>query len=405
MKNLFIGIIISIVYPNYIIAQQWTTYTTANGLAYNNVNVIIQDTAGVLWFGTWGGGVSRFDGTHWTTFNTSNSITNNLIGAIAIDSSGSYWFGTWGGGVSKFDGINWTTYNCNDGLADSNVSAIAIDKNGNKWFGGGHNGITRFNDTVWKIYTMADSLPYPEIGVRGIVVDKHNIKWFATDVGLLKYNDTSWVNYMNNGLITAQNISLDTMDNVWIGTLHSGTTLYNGTVFSTFTPSNSGLPEYWVTAIGVDLQNNKWFGTESYGPGIGKGVTKFDGINWTTYTTSDGMANNEVWSIYEDKQGNIWFGTTSGVSKFNPNVGVNEIAKESVNIFPNPANNSITFNTGMYSGFQLTIFNSIGQIVLQKQLINSITTLNIQYFKQGIYYYQLINDKGKEMRGKVIISK
>jgi hypothetical protein len=82
--------------------------------------------------------------------------------------------------------------------------------------------------------------------------------------------------------------------------------------------------------------------------------------------------------------------------------GINEVEKENVKVFPNPATNSITFNTGMYKDFILTIFNAIGQTVMQKQLATSITTLNIQSFQQGMYYYQLINDKGKVISGKFV---
>jgi len=56
----------------------------------------------------------------------------------------------------------------------------------------------------------------------------------------------------------------------------------------------------------------------------------------------------------------------------------------------------------MYKDFKLTIFNAIGQTILQKQLAASNTTLNIQSFQQGMYYYQLINDKGKVINGKFV---
>lgn len=81
----------------------WTTYSTSNsGLASNNVYSIVIDALGNKWFGTHGGGVSKFDNTTWTTYNTSNSgLANNYVWTIAIDASGSKWFGT-SGGVSKF---------------------------------------------------------------------------------------------------------------------------------------------------------------------------------------------------------------------------------------------------------------------------------------------------------------
>ena len=48
---------------NSLMAQDqdsWTTFTTVDGLANNNVSTIIEASDGALWFGTSGGGVSRY---------------------------------------------------------------------------------------------------------------------------------------------------------------------------------------------------------------------------------------------------------------------------------------------------------------------------------------------------------
>ncbi len=73
----------------------------------------------------------------WITYNTSNSgLAENNVSAIAVDLSGNKWFGTYYGGVSKFDGTSWTTYNTsNSGLARNEVISLAIDLSDNKWFG------------------------------------------------------------------------------------------------------------------------------------------------------------------------------------------------------------------------------------------------------------------------------
>ncbi|MFZ4401403.1 MAG: T9SS type A sorting domain-containing protein [Bacteroidales bacterium] len=83
-------------------------------------------------------------------------------------------------------------------------------------------------------------------------------------------------------------------------------------------------------------------------------------------------------------------------------VGISDFNETQFSIFPNPVTNAITFNTGMKQDFNLIIFNSIGQTVLQKRITVSNTTLNIHSFKQGVYYYQLINEKGKMISGKFV---
>ncbi len=60
-------------------AQTWTTY----GLANSTVRSVAIDVEGNKWFGTNGGGVSKFNGTTWTTYNTTNGLANNVVYSIA----------------------------------------------------------------------------------------------------------------------------------------------------------------------------------------------------------------------------------------------------------------------------------------------------------------------------------
>ena len=60
-----------------------------------------------------------------------------------------------------------------------------------------------------------------------------------------------------------------------------------------------------MNAIAVDLQGNIWFGTFS-------GVSKFDGTTWTTYDENNGLTFTNISSVAIDLQGTKWFGTYGG---------------------------------------------------------------------------------------------
>ncbi len=254
--------------------QVWTNYTTVNsGLMDDDVLSIAIDSQGNKWVGTYGGGVSKFDGTTWITYTTGNSgLVSDEVRSISIDSQGNKWVGTYGG-VSKFAGTTWTTYTTvNSGLVDDNVLSIAIDSQGNKWFGT-YGGVSKFDGTTWTTYTTVNSgLVYGDI--YSIAIDSQGNKWFGTGNG--------------NGL-----------------------SKFDGTTWTTYTTGNSGLVNDQVRSIAIDLQGNKWFGT------FAGGVSKFDGTTWTTYTTvNSGLGYDWVFSIVIDSQGNKWFGTFGGgVSK------------------------------------------------------------------------------------------
>lgn len=72
-----------------------------------------------------------------------------------------------------------------------------------------------------------------------------------------------------------------------------------------------GTSEYANIHCGLmDNTGNLWFGT------TGEGVYRYDGKLFTQFTVRDGLSNNTVWSIAEDKNGNIWFGTDDGISRY-----------------------------------------------------------------------------------------
>jgi ligand-binding sensor domain-containing protein len=75
-------------------------------------------------------------------------------------------------------------------------------------------------------------------------------------------------------------------------------------------PTPGGLAGLNVSSVLIDSLGNKWFGTDS-------GLSKFDGVNWTTFTTSDGLSSNAINDLALDGGGNLWLATSNGVSKFN----------------------------------------------------------------------------------------
>lgn len=80
--------------------------------------------------------------------------------------------------------------------------------------------------------------------------------------------------------------------------------------FTNFTTVNGLIDNFVSGGVAVDNNNVKWFGTQS-------GLSKFDGTVWTTYTAADGLIDNYVQCVASDNAGNVWIGTGNGVSKFN----------------------------------------------------------------------------------------
>ncbi|MEL0585353.1 MAG: two-component regulator propeller domain-containing protein [Candidatus Thiodiazotropha sp. (ex. Lucinoma kazani)] len=100
----------------------------------NYVFTVLIDQQDNLWAGTWGGGLSRFDGETWTNYTVEDGLAGNIVYSIAQEPSGVLWIGT-NNGLSRFDGERWTKYGRNDGFVDLNVYSVAIAPDGNVWAG------------------------------------------------------------------------------------------------------------------------------------------------------------------------------------------------------------------------------------------------------------------------------
>jgi len=103
----------------------------------NYVFSLVIEPDDTVWAGTWGGGVSRFDGKDWRNYTMEDGLAGDIVYSMTRDKSGVLWFGT-NNGVSRFDGKNWITLNRMNGLFDNNVYALAADSNGNIWAGTKH---------------------------------------------------------------------------------------------------------------------------------------------------------------------------------------------------------------------------------------------------------------------------
>jgi ligand-binding sensor domain-containing protein len=107
-----------------------------------------------------------------------------------------------------------------------------------------------------------------------------------------------------NGIV--RTIRQDKKGNIWI-TSWEGVFKYDGKSFTNVTSKASSARFFSVLE---DRKGNFWFAS------IGSGVYYYNGKSFLNFTTKDGLSNDSVTNIYEDKTGTIWFGTGNGASRF-----------------------------------------------------------------------------------------
>ena len=174
----------------------FTNYSTEQGLSLSTIVCSYLDRSGNLWFGSRGGGVSRFDGRSFTTYTTAHGLADNTVWAIAEDREGNLWFGTQGNGASRYDGKVFKTFSTAQGLGNKYVWSILQDKKGNIWFGTSGGGVSRLNenslhDPNAKLVTFNTAHGLANNVVLSILEDKDGDLWFGTrGGGVSRYTDS-----------------------------------------------------------------------------------------------------------------------------------------------------------------------------------------------------------------------
>jgi ligand-binding sensor domain-containing protein/serine phosphatase RsbU (regulator of sigma subunit) len=322
-------------------------YNTEHGLALSSVTCGMRDSKGNLWFGTQGGGVSRYDGRNFTTFSNAEGLSNNTVWCIYEDREGNIWFGTQQGGASRYDGRSFTNFSTKNGLGTNNIWCIGEDSQGVLWLGTLGGGLSMYipslqnaktgsaensrSKDMQKVFrSVSTDKGLPSASVYCMTKDKKGDLWFGTIRGGICHYQPSRVKADGSGGFTTYNTSnglanntvrcclKDKKGNLWFGTI-GGVSMFDPeknrfTNFST----EQGLASNNILSIAEDRQGNIWMGTNGMGLSCyTPGIPNPEEGTFRNYTTAEGLANNLVLSITEDRTGNLWFGTGGGgLSRF-----------------------------------------------------------------------------------------
>jgi ligand-binding sensor domain-containing protein len=177
-----------------------------NSINSNQIEAIKEDKNGNLWIAT-PVGLNRLDKKTKNFFsfkhepNNANSLPNHSIqsSAFMIDKYGVIWMGTYGGGLTKYDTDlrRFFHYRSNpkdpQSLCDDRIISLFEDKEGNIWIGTHGGGMCKLTRQTDKFTSFNVSNGMPNNEVYGILGDEKGNIWASTKNGLVKYNPTSLI--------------------------------------------------------------------------------------------------------------------------------------------------------------------------------------------------------------------
>jgi ligand-binding sensor domain-containing protein/serine phosphatase RsbU (regulator of sigma subunit) len=323
-----------------------------NSLSNDNAGNLFIDRAGIIWIGTWGGGLNRLNPrTHtFTRYQHNpaqpNSLSADRVQTIFEDSADNLWVGTSGGGLNLFNRQtqNFTHYTHNptqsNSLSNNRVWRITQDAGGVLWIATS-NGLNRFDPRTetFTHYKHNPAQPNSLIDnlVRTLFIDKSGLLWLGTETGLDAFDPRTetFTHYRHNptdsGSLSDDIINAifeDSTGALWIGSSRGGLSRFNRAshTFTTFQndPRLAGsLSHNDVRWILEDQSGVMWFATRGGGVNKLTPVSQhFTHMGYDPRLPTRSLNNNDVRAIYQDPTGLLWIGTKGGgLNRFDPRTG------------------------------------------------------------------------------------
>ncbi|MBL8003409.1 MAG: hypothetical protein JNL05_15755 [Flavobacteriales bacterium] len=340
-----------------------------NGLPTSNVYAVLQDSTGLLWMGTEDGLVS-YDGRERDgvrPYGAAEGMAPKGARTLLLDAKGRFWVGHTGGGISLREGRSFRSVKPTGEALTADITGIVEDADGTIWITTMGQGVLQVTDAA-EDGSLTTQRFGGDKGILDHVLDVRRFKdgtiAFLEDGGTLKKWESASKRFVSlewSGLQDVLGVNAlyeDAEGRLWLGTLANGAYVLDhrtGQVVNYSTAN--GLPSNLVSCFGEDAAGQVWVGTwgggaaviglngvrRHYHPGNGLeslqirkiardsegnmllatsdyGLIIFKGERFLNLMEQDGLLDQQVWAVMEDRSGRLWFGTDGGVSILDPKV-------------------------------------------------------------------------------------
>lgn len=323
--------------------EEWTTYTTQNGLAQDETFAAREDRAGRIWVATESQGITRLDANGAPfVFNTDNGLGANVTYALAEDGAGAMWVAT-GEGIARIEGDRVQAFHTAEGLPPGAafslavapdgqlyvgteeglyvgrggrfqrisadfpnvaVASLQLDEQGSLWIGTVNKGLMRLGSRGLERFDAGDGLPNNR--VAALFADREGSVWAGTNAGLLRFADTPFVTIdSHQGLADdyVRALLQTRAGEILIGTSRGMDRWQDERVTGT-----AGLEGDSVLSLAEDGAGDIWLGT--YSTGL---IRWRDGVIQERFTAPATLPSNQVRAVHASRDGSLWVGTARGL--------------------------------------------------------------------------------------------
>ncbi len=281
-----------------------------DGLPPGHLASLCEDREGGIWAGIEHAGLARLRERYFTPLGAREGMKAPPVWAVLEDSSGAVWLGTENDGLHRWQEGKFTQFNLGKNDLAGSVYALCLDRQGTLWAGTGDNGVFRFENgrfvQVWE---------NPEAGwnkrVYVVYEDRRGRMWFGTGLGLFSWQDGELGRHNGKdfqmGVVRV--ICEDASGRLWVGLSGGAEPRLACLEGEELLPRgvNDGFAGHDIFALHPDADGSLWIGT------VDNGLWRWRDGARAHYTTAEGLPDNRIHSIEEDRTGNLWLGSPAGI--------------------------------------------------------------------------------------------
>lgn len=365
-----------------------------------------------------------------------DGLSSGTVYQVVQDQRGFIWVGT-SNGLNRYDGHSFKTFYADAGqpgsLSHHNIRCLLVDSRDNLWIGTRGGGLNRYNYNTKTFepfrHNPDDPASLSHDEVLSIYEDRQGQLWVGTEKGLNLFDpDTKrfkrFVADNNNPSSLGANAVLcafeDSKNNLWIGTWDGGLNLaipaadsskdYSFLCIKTDARRRRGLQSNHIWSIVEDKNGNLWIGTfegslhllippenENYRQ------SKPEDFSFRVFGEAEGLSNSQVISLAVTPDNNLWLGTLQGLNVFDltnfDQNGRTEIKTFYSNEFDNsiPQNEIRNLFLDKDSLLWISTFGGIGIYNFKQPKISSVQFSGKE--NQYLYHSCLIDEAGNRWIG------
>lgn len=314
------------------------------GLVYHDVRSIAEDSDGLIWLGTFGGGVTRIDlrgqsVEHFRPTQDKNGLASGVVWDVKKDHEGRIWVAMDKGGLARFNPYQSSFEQFrhdpfdNMTLMSDTVKAIYQDRDENYWFATFPRGLNRYHQSRQQFKTwyhhINNTNSLSNSAILTVTRSRDGLLWVGTEEGLNQIDERSGKveRYMHNpanlnSLPNAASLSVTEgpLGGIWVGTWGKGLARLDRKTkeFIAIDGERSGkkLKSPYVWKLYFDEQNYLWLATETDGLNVyDPGADEFKSYSHSQ-KDQNSISFNYVWDIEKSADNKLWIGTQHGLNLF-----------------------------------------------------------------------------------------